>query len=461
MPRTLLDLKNEAEDRLKAKNLIGALKIYRLMMEAMPLDFTLRFEIADVFSAAGEKRYAAAIYQTIASFNIRAGAPLTAMVAIKILDNLNISVEPLLASLAQTYCQTSAVLGRGVRPAPPDYDLEVRDDLDLDYPMPDDEVKQSVAQMAAFAGNIEKYPSVLPPIAILSTLAHNPFAKLVALMKLTRYQHGDLIVEEGSIGDALYFVARGEVKVVRSAKDQDGNDKLVHLARLGAGSIFGEMALIRSEPRGASVICDGAVDVFELTKAQVEMISAEIPVIAGAMGRFTRDRLISNLLATNPLFSPFDNANRKELLSRFVGHEVPDKTIFIEQGQPGKGLYLILQGEAEVLSWNGEEYITVAKLAPGDIAGEISLIHEEPANATVRTVGKSTLLFLAKELFATLIEAVPELMQHFAKMANQRSADTEHKLAADRISKGLEIESVDDLDAKDVDGISGDDLVMI
>ncbi|MBN2343637.1 MAG: cyclic nucleotide-binding domain-containing protein, partial [Deltaproteobacteria bacterium] len=427
MPKTLQDLKNEAEDRLRAKNIIGALKIYRLLLEAMPLDFTLRFEIADIFSAIGEKHLAAAIYQTIASFNIRAGAPLTALVAVKILDLENVNVEPLMDALANTYCKTSPVLGRGVRPAPPDYDAEVRDDIDLDYSMPDDEVKRGLAQMAAFSGNIEKYPPVLPPIAIFSTLEQNPFAKLMALMKLKRHKHGDVVVQEGTVGDALYFVARGEVKIVKNVK-QDGEDKLIHLARLGAGSIFGEMALISSDPRGASVICDGAVDLFELTRAQVQMISAEIPVIAGAMSRFTRERLISNLLATNPMFSPFDESNKKELLARFVGHEVPDKTIFIEQGKPGNGLYLILQGGAEVLTWNGEEYIQVAKLGPGDIAGEISLIHEEPATATVRTMGKTTLLFLARELFAALLEAVPELLQHFAKMANQRLADTEHKL---------------------------------
>lgn len=460
MPRTLLDLKNEAENRLRTQNLIGALKIYRLILESMPLNFTLRFEIADIFNAAGQKQQAAAIYQTIAQYNIRAGAPLTAMVAIKMLDNINVPVEPLLEQIAQTYCNTSTVLGRGVRPAPPDYDLPIREDIDLDYPMSDEEVTSGLAKMAAFADNIQNYPSILPPIAILSTLNANPFAKLMALMKLKRHQNGEVIIQEGSVGDALYFVARGEVKVVKAVGDDD-NPKTIQLARLGAGSIFGEMALISADPRGASVVCEGAVDAFELTKAQVDMISVEIPVIAGAMSRFTRERLIANLLSTNPLFSPFDEKSKKDLLSRFVGHEVPDKTIFIEQGKPGKGLYLILQGAAEVLTWNGEEYINVATLGPGDIAGEISLIHEEPANATVRTTGKTTLLFLARELFSALIEAVPELLQHFAKMANKRTADTENKLEANRLSKGPSIDWVQENESAESSELSDDDLIMV
>ncbi|MBN2718304.1 MAG: cyclic nucleotide-binding domain-containing protein [Deltaproteobacteria bacterium] len=458
MPGTLLDLKREAEQRLAAGNVIGALKVYRLVLEAMPLDFTLRFEIADVFNQIGEKKYAAAIYQSIAQFNIRAGAPLTALVAIKILDGQNVPVDPLLDTLAHTYCKNSTVLGRGVRPAPPDYSAPIRDGINLDYDMPEIEVREGLARMAAYSGNIEHYPPILPPIAIFSTLDHNPFARLMALMKLKRFQHGDTVITEGTVGDALYFVARGEVKVIKNIKE-DGEEKQIRLARLGAGTIFGEMALISSDPRGASVVCEGPVDVFELTRAQVEMISAEIPVIAGAMSRFTRDRLIANLLNTNPLFAPFDDANRKDLLSRFVGHEVPDKTIFIEQGKPGNGLYLILQGAAEVLTWNGDEYIQVAKLGPGDLAGEISLIHQEPATATVRTMGKTTLLFLARELFNTLINAVPELLKHFNKMANQRLADTELKLKADRIARTTGHIAIDEGGEEDI--LCDDDIVML
>ena len=458
MPGTLQDLKREAENRLRAGNPIGALKLYRLILESMPMDFTLRFEIADVFTGMGEKTYAAAIYQNIAQFNIRAGAPLAALVAIKILDDQNVPVDPLLDMLAQTYCKSSTMLGRGVRPAPPDYSAEIRDDVNLDYEMSDHDVKAGLAKMAAFSGNIEHYPPVLPPIAIFSTLDHNPFAKLMALMRLRRFSDGEAVIKEGTVGDAVYFVARGEVNVVKDIRDGDTVNQ-IRLARLGAGSIFGEMALISAEPRGASVVCDGAVDVFELSREQVEMISMEIPVIAGAMSRFTRDRLIANLLNTNPLFAPFDPANRKDLLSRFVGHEVPGKTIFIEQGKPGNGLYLILQGSAEVLTWNGQEYIQVAKLGPGDIAGEISLIHEEPATATVRTIGNTTLLFLARELFKTLVDAVPELLKHFNKMANQRLADTELKLKADRIARTTGHVQIDD--GSDEDELSDDDIVML
>jgi CRP-like cAMP-binding protein len=333
----------------------------------------------------------------------------------------------------------------------------VRDDIDLDYPMPDPEVAAGLANMASYIENIKNYPPLVPPIAIFSTLDRDAFAELVGLLDLVRSADGQAIVRQGEPGDAVYFVARGEVRVVRRFENAAGEDEERQLARLGPGSLFGEMALLSSDPRGASVICDGPVDLLELKRARVEQIAARMPNVAGAMGRFTRERLIANLLATNPMFQPFDESSRKQLLARFTGHEVPRGTQFLEQGVPGNGLYVILQGKAEVLKWDGERYVNVATLGPGDVAGEISLVQETPATATVRTTTSATLLFLARELFYPLVEAVPELLVHFARLSQARLEDTEFKLMQHSVMDDDFVESVDDAEGE----LDDDDIVFV
>lgn len=455
MPRTLQEIKEEAERRLAAGQLIDALKVYRLVLEGAPLDFNLRLEIADVLHAAKASKLAASIYQAVAEHEIRSGHPLQAMVAIKLLAEQRIEVGPMVDRLVGKYCAESAVLGRGVRPAPADYSAAVRDDLDLDYPINQRELLESTAQMAAYTSNIENYPKVVPPVAIFSTLDREAFAQLFNLLKLVRHQAGDAVINQGDQGDAIYFVARGEVKVIKTVAATGGERREVHLARLGPGSLFGEMALVSADPRGASVICDGPVDVLELKVEKIDQLAGKLQNVAGAMARFTRERLIANLLATNPLFQPFDETSRTQLLARFTGHEVPRGTIFLEQGKPGTGLYLILQGRAEVLKWDGGEYIKIAELGPGDLAGEISLIHEEPASATVRTTSEATLLFLARELFTPLVEAVPDLLAHFARLAQERLDDAEFKLMQNKVLDEDFIEALDDED------ITDDELVLI
>ena len=459
MPRNLMDIKKEAESRISGGRLVDGLKVFRLVLEGAPLDFNLRMEIADILTAANKDILAAQIYQAIADHDVKSGSPLRGLVAIKQIEAMGSEVGPLLDALVQKYAAGSPSLGRGVKLAPVDYDVPVRDDLDLDYGMEDREVVEGIAQMAAFTENITNYPNVVPPLAIFSTLQPEAFKNLLDLMRLKRHTNGDVVISQGDIGDAIYFVARGEVLVVKKISRPGEGEVEVPLARLGPGSLFGEMALISSDPRGASVVCDGAVDVLEIKNVEVNELAQTIPNVAGAMARFTRERLVSNLLATNPLFSGFDEASRKQLLARFTGHEVPSGTIFIEQGTVGTGLYVILQGNAEVLKDDDNGPVHVAELGPGDIVGEISLVHEEPATATVRTTTPATLLFLARELFYPLVEAVPDLLAHFARLAKERIEDTEFKLMKNRVLDDDFIESIEDL--ADIEEISDDDLILI
>ncbi|MBW2276409.1 MAG: cyclic nucleotide-binding domain-containing protein [Deltaproteobacteria bacterium] len=456
MPRTLLDLKEQAEQRFAAGKVTESLKIFRLVLEGAPLDFNLRLEIADALVGANQDRLAGTVYSAIADHDIKSGSPLRAIVAIKLLEMMGATIAPLIDSLIKKYAAGSEVLGRSVKLAPADYSVALRDDLEIDYEMPDKEVVESVAQMASFTGNIENYPPLVPPLAIFSTLEPESFSKLLGLLRLKRHHDGEAIINQGDTGDAIYFIARGEVRVVKTVTQPGGETEELQLARLGPGSLFGEMALVSADPRGASVVCDGLVDVLELTKEHADQAAAEMPHVGGAMRRFTQERMIQNLLATNPLFQPFDDDSKKQLLAKFTGHEVPKGTIFLEQGKPGTGLYVILQGQAEVLKWDGSEYIKLAILGPHDVAGEISLLHEEPATATVRTTSAATLLFLARELFSPLIEAVPELLTHFARLAQERLDDTEFKLMQ---SKVLDDDFIEKLEESDV--LNEDDLVFI
>ncbi len=455
MPRTLQDLRDEADRRLTEGKTIDALKVYRLVLEGEPLDFELRLEIGDIAESLGEKDLASKVYLAVAEHDIKSGNPLRAMVALKRPNSFSVDVTSTTAMLTKYYSVDSSALGRGLKPAPADLSAEVREDLDLNYPIDETKLVQETAAMAAFTENIENYPKVVPPVPIFSTLKRMPFAELLAKLRLKQFKPGEAVVRQGDPGEAVFFIARGEVSVVRSQDSEEG-EQLVHLARLGPGSIFGEMALVSTDPRSASVVCETVVDVLELTRENIEELAFKIAQVGGAMARFTQERMISNLLATNPIFKPFDEQQQKNLLGRFTGHEVPTGTIFLEQETTGNGLYIILRGHAEVLKYQDDEYTKIADLGPGDVAGEISLLFEEPVSATVRTTTPTTLLFLAREIFKPLVDAIPELLVHFNKLAEERLVDTDFKMMQRTV---VDDDFIEDLD-EDAD-ISDDDLVFI
>ena len=68
------------------------------------------------------------------------------------------------------------------------------------------------------------------------------------MITLSRYEAGEVIVQENDVGETAYVIEQGQVEV---SKELDGQK--VHLAYLGAGETFGEMSMIDEKPRSATV----------------------------------------------------------------------------------------------------------------------------------------------------------------------------------------------------------------
>lgn len=83
---------------------------------------------------------------------------------------------------------------------------------------------------------------------------------LGGLAREERYGAGDVIVREGERGDRVYFVRTGLVRVVKEPKGEPA----VQLATFGPGDFFGEMSLVESVARSASVIATEPTRVFTL-----------------------------------------------------------------------------------------------------------------------------------------------------------------------------------------------------
>jgi len=104
--------------------------------------------------------------------------------------------------------------------------------------------------------------------------------------------------------------------------------------------------------------------------------------------------------------------------------ETPGKSI-LEEGGPGDGLYLIKNGEVEIIihDKDGNE-ITITYLTEGSFFGEISLIKNVPCTATVRTTQDTILLKLPKEDFKEVIASHPQVLQLITEYVEERQKET-------------------------------------
>lgn len=97
------------------------------------------------------------------------------------------------------------------------------------------------------------------------------FQALLPYLTTHTYYPEDKIVEQGQSGDAMFIIRKGKVQVIREP------DTL--LATLEAGDIFGEMALVLSEPRSATVKAVSTCEVYRLSKWAFETAVQAFPEV--------------------------------------------------------------------------------------------------------------------------------------------------------------------------------------
>ena len=419
MITTLREARAEARLLRQQGDFAGALSVYERILASVPLDYEVRTLIADILVEAGAADVAVQVYRTVAIHDIRAGHPLPALVACQALAKLGQPIEDIETLLVRIFASGSPQLARfAIRPAPVDPNTTF-EAVDAGHPKSlqhaAEQALRAALDLSVFVGYQEQYH----PLPFLSELTQESFIAVARSLTILRLKDGDLVMRQGDAGDSLFLVASGELRVF--VNTPAGPKDVAHLFE---NTLFGEMALITGQPRTASVAVVGEADVIEVSKTALMRVIAGVPSVREALDRFSRERLIKNLLQTSPLFVPFTKSQQGELLRRFEGHEMEAGVDIVREGERGQGLFLILAGEVDVISHaTSADPVNLARLRAGDMFGEMSLVTDQPTSATVRAATATTVLYLARDYVERLAEAVPEVQAYFEQLALNRARD--------------------------------------
>lgn len=88
------------------------------------------------------------------------------------------------------------------------------------------------------------------------------------------YRAGEVIFKQGDQGDALYYISRGSVDI---SIHLEAIGLYKRLQSLTEGNIFGEMAILDSKPRAASVTATADTVCYRLGVAEFEKIKGDYP----------------------------------------------------------------------------------------------------------------------------------------------------------------------------------------
>lgn len=136
------------------------------------------------------------------------------------------------------------------------------------------------------------------------------------------------------------------------------------------------------------------------------------------------------ILRQQPLFKSLTDEQLDALMPRGrVVHFGRDEKI-IQQGAAGDSMFILVQGEANVVLERGGSPVHVASLRSGDCFGEMSLLTGEPRNATILAHTDCEVVEIGKAVLARSLKENPDLLSKLSALLAKRQMETEGIVAA-------------------------------
>lgn len=131
----------------------------------------------------------------------------------------------------------------------------------------DSQAQQGAERASDLANRID----VLKSMRLFHGLVYPEIMRLLNVMKVHRFAPGQVLIEEDTVGDSLFVLLAGKVKLQKGGAD---------IATLGRGAHLGEMSLVDQGLRSATAIAEGEAAALVLSRRDFEAILRTESVLA-------------------------------------------------------------------------------------------------------------------------------------------------------------------------------------
>ena len=123
---------------------------------------------------------------------------------------------------------------------------------------------------------------------------------------------------------------------------------------------------------------------------------------------------------------------------RGLGKVYRDGEEIVRQNEVGDCMFVIQEGQVEVLSELDDDEFRLGLLGPGEFFGEMAIVEKQTRAATVRAVGEARVLTVDKRTFLRRVQEDPTLALNILRTLCQRirALDTEIAELRDELSEG-------------------------
>ena len=303
---------------------------------------------------------------------------------------------------------------------------------------------------------VKRKADIMAFLPFFSPLSTEEIERISSRVKMRRYEEGAVLFNEGEMGDEVYIIKSGEVKIY---KERNGvREDFVSLSK---GDMFGEMALISEKPRGFSacisskkseIYVTGKEDfffmlrkysslAFNFAKILCERIAITNKRLLGRLedyyfymkdrGKLEKARKKSEIMGALSFFDDLSLKEIEKIASKFKYRRYEGGTVIFHMGDCSHYLYILKSGEITVYkpSHIETEKRDFAGLKKGDIFGEMGVISGMARSLSARVTSDNAEVYrMVKEDFLDMVCKYPQLGINLSRVFCNRIDEANRRL---------------------------------
>eukprot|EP00980_Cylindrotheca_fusiformis_P024375 scaffold11809_cov128-Cylindrotheca_fusiformis.AAC.14 len=229
---------------------------------------------------------------------------------------------------------------------------------------------------------------------VFAALSEIELRTIIDAFESSKIHQGDTLIRQGDIGDYFYIMRAGKVRF-----ELNGN-VLGHATK---GKSFGELALLYTSPRAASVIAETPTTVYRVDQKTFRYIMQSQTL------QTEGDK--KNLLQGISFLQDLEASDLNKLVHTMTPRKFEQGEYILIKGEEGDTFYVIQEGHISVTDITiGSTDFEDQVLGPGDYFGERALLAKEPRSANCIAKSNGIALTIDKETFEKVLGKFAALM---------------------------------------------------
>ena len=396
-----------ATDRLRKY-----LAYYRQTLDEEPDNVEARLRLAALFCEMGRRADAVRAYERAAHQLMEQGLAMEAIAACKAVLGLDPTHQETQLLMARLYARVPSATDEASRIARP---LEERGAEEVEYfPVPEarGEVTQvqrseesiSLRMEAAKTDNSKGIDGAqLWESTFFSGLDEAVVEAVYGEFEEERYGAGQRIVAPGEAEANLYFLASGSAEVKK--RQLDG--RVIELAKLEEGEIFGEFQLLTGQGGWAEVVACEEVVLQVLSDDVVYELGRSYPGFWQALWTFYYQRMLNHAMASSEIFGGLSREERHLVAGHFQLCEYGAGQWLSRAREGADWLRVVVSGS--VVEEDGHTQRVQGEWGPGSLLGVRACMEGEGGGRARRARTDVVVYEMAGEVFRQMVEGLDDV----------------------------------------------------